>query len=226
MKLIAILFLGLILSAYAIPIPKPEGDKLCLPCVTFMSDCLEELEEIIANGGIIGGCAYLCGLLKNNIYVTICEILCDVVGIDLFIHLIEKADLDPIWICQEITVCPVHDGTGSVDSVVVTPPSGPVGSEFECNADFTIDTEVGTGEVVIEIEGPGTLVGDGEVFAELEPNKYQIGFQWKTEPQDPEPEWLPGTYKTIIALCEGQCGSKHSHTKTLGEGVTYFNLTE
>ncbi|CAF1523158.1 unnamed protein product, partial [Adineta steineri] len=40
---------------------------------------------------------------------TICDLACDVFGIEEFINLIEKADLDPIWYCEMAKMCPIND---------------------------------------------------------------------------------------------------------------------
>jgi len=47
----------------------------------------------ISEGGVVGGCADLCGLLaaKTSPAIgTVCNILCDVVGVEEFIKVIQK----------------------------------------------------------------------------------------------------------------------------------------
>jgi len=62
------------------------GETECKICIDFMDEALQNLIEIIANGGIIGGCADLCSMAlanKSEILEGVCNILCDIAGIDV-----------------------------------------------------------------------------------------------------------------------------------------------
>jgi hypothetical protein len=65
---------------------------------------------LILDTGIIGTCQTLCEALAQKtgkeIIGVICNIACDVVGIEEFIKLIENADLDPIYYCELAKFCP------------------------------------------------------------------------------------------------------------------------
>merc|ERR1711916_216484 len=61
----------------------------CATCVNFVEQALHELIEIIINGGVLGGCGDLCSKLSNHLEATICDLVCDVVGIEAFIKLLQ-----------------------------------------------------------------------------------------------------------------------------------------
>jgi hypothetical protein len=46
--------------------------------------------SLLLDVGIIGGCADLCSFLPNQIEQAVCNLLCDAVGIEGFITLIEE----------------------------------------------------------------------------------------------------------------------------------------
>lgn len=55
-----------------------------------MDQTIQTLLNIILNAGVVGSCSALCGMLPNQIEATVCNLLCDYVGIKEFIHIIEK----------------------------------------------------------------------------------------------------------------------------------------
>merc|ERR1719239_1925200 len=73
---------------------------LCPLCVQFTGEALNTLLNLILNGGVVGGCGTLCQALAtktgNQILGEVCNVLCDIVGVEEFVKLIEKADLDQI----------------------------------------------------------------------------------------------------------------------------------
>merc|ERR1712113_232370 len=131
----------------------PAKKSHCPLCVNFMDEFIEQLINIIANGGVIGGCADLCGKLKGGkTEKAVCDILCDIVGIKEFIKLIDEVDPDPIWICEQLGSCDYRDNaSASVQSVVVSPNQGPQGSTFVVKGTYSVSAEIGTGEVVVSI---------------------------------------------------------------------------
>jgi hypothetical protein len=61
----------------------------------------------------------------------------------------------------------------------------------------------------------------------------QYGVRWsvKAEPDpscDPTQQeceqWLPGTYVVDVAVCNGECGSKHPHSAIYDQARTNFTL--
>eukprot|EP00762_Andalucia_godoyi_P000514 ANDGO_05370.mRNA.1 Countin-1 len=202
---------------------------LCPLCVQFADQALNQLLNIILNAGVIGGCSDLCSKLPNKVEATACNLLCDVVGIEVFIKAIQKADLDPIWYCEILKTCPVHDCEGpcaKIENVAIQPPSGPAGTTFDITMTFTVFNQTGTGEIVIDVESPdGPGFGDGSLNEGFAPGNYGVKFQLQAQPSEDEP-FSPGTYKVDLAICEGQCGSKHPHSAVYDVKSSSFQITQ
>ena len=45
----------------------------------------------------------------GQLVVVACDLVCDYVGINEFIDMIQNADLDSIYGCQLVGLCPVND---------------------------------------------------------------------------------------------------------------------
>lgn len=76
------------------------------------------------------------------------------------------------------------------------------------------------GPVTADIAG-GELKGQG-----FTPGNYDI--QVQIQAQDDEQNqvvWFPGKYEFFVAACEGECGSKHPHSRILAESRAFFNIT-
>lgn len=236
----AIVLVGLVAAAQASAVShlevvqsKPlQKDWLCSPCVSFFSQETNNLLNVILQGGVIGGCSDLCGHLNGSVVQTVCNLLCDVVGIEGFIHLLQNIEFDFIYPCQLLHVCPVNDCTAATcakfTGAQVQPPKGPQGSTFNIEASFSILNATGTGEIVVGIVDPsGAAIGD----AVLVPDGFQVGdasvkFQLQAQPSEDEP-FAPGTYQVELILQEGQYGSdKYPHTRTLASTTTTFVITE
>jgi len=199
----------------------------CPTCVSFMEQSINQLLNIIANAGVIGGCADLCGLLPTQVEATICDLVCDIVGIEAFIDLVNDADPDPIWICEEVGVCPINDkANATVLSLTVSPLSGPQGTTFNALAVYKVGNTIGTGEVDFVVLPPnGFPFGAGELVVNQTPNTYSVRFgPISTQPNEQEP-FGPGVYKVQVAVCEGACGSSHSHSYTLSTRMAQFTIT-
>eukprot|EP01079_Euglenida_sp_SAG-EU17-18_P012284 gene12285-338_t len=136
---------------------------------------LDQLLNIILNGGVIGSCEDLCAKIQGSnvclpapfhatqaasspshlpllcVEKAACDLICDGVGLKEFIKAIEAADLDPIWLCEDLGECPHNNCTSSCASIVsatVDPPSGPVGTNFVYEITFSINSaNVGSGEI-------------------------------------------------------------------------------
>jgi len=191
-----------------------------------MENAIDELIQIIANVGIVGGCAAVCGLLPNPVEQVICNLACDVLGIEEFVKLIEAADPDPIYICKQLKACPINDnGKVVIDSFNVTPAAGRVHSVFTFTATFTVINTTGTGEILLEVKPPNAPpFGEGELLESKTPGKYGFKASFRAEPSEEEP-FIPGTYNCIFAVCENECGSKHPHSKIYDEAKTIFKIT-
>lgn len=83
---------------------------LCPTCINIAEQSINILLNLILDSGIIGTCGTLCQALAektgSQVIGTICDLVCDAVGIDEFIKLLDNADLDPIWYCEIAKLCP------------------------------------------------------------------------------------------------------------------------
>lgn len=198
---------------------------LCPLCIQFTDQAINQLLNIILDGGVIQTCGAICNALGqktgSQILGAACTILCDVAGVDTFIKLVEKADLDPIYFCEELKTCPVFDGGDAfITKIAVTPESGPQGDRA-IEFDYMSRNGTGTGQVVVEVKTvDGIPIETGFLQEPQQPGNYTKNLKLKAQPdpncdpsQGPCEMWLPGNYTVEIAICNGECGSKHPHSK-------------
>merc|ERR1712100_762305 len=190
------------------------GFSMCPICNQLAATSINSLLNVILQGGIIGSCGALCGQLPEKWESVACNLVCDYVGVSEFIKAIDKADLDPIYMCELIDLCPVHDGgSGKILNITTNPPSGPSGTTFEFTMVFDIYNQTGTGVIEVGIIPPGSQFGSGEGFLNegYEPGRYGVQIQLNTELSE-EMQWSPGQYTVEFDLCYGECGFKHPHS--------------
>merc|ERR1712072_1185777 len=107
-----------------LPEDRLKGAGLCGTCASLTGQAPNILLNYVLNAGVVGGCSKLCSNLKTKTEATVCNIACDLVGIKAFVAALKKADLDPIYFCDLLKICPIDDnGNGKVDAVTVTPAS-------------------------------------------------------------------------------------------------------
>ena len=170
-------------KSVAVPHATDDSD-ICPICVSFMGQATNELINIILNAGVLGGCSDLCGQLSNQVEATVCDLLCSYVGVDEFIKIIDDADPDPIFYCEELDLCPKSStANATINSVDVTPKEGHKNGVFNITAIFTVTSETGTGEVGLAIlpPFPGEPFGTGELIESLEPSTYEMVFNRSEE---------------------------------------------
>ncbi|CAF0722424.1 unnamed protein product [Rotaria sordida] len=217
---------------------KNVGLDLCPTCINVADESINILLNLILDTGIIGTCGTLCQALAektgSEILGTVCDIVCDVVGIDEFIKLIEKADLDPIWYCEIAKLCPVNDhGDAKITKFTILPPTGRQGQTFTIDFTFVSVNGTGTGELTIDIRTPDHIpLGTGFLLQAQKPGTYNERITVKAEPdpqcdptQQPCEQWLPGVYNVTVQICNGECGSKHPHSAIYDTGRGTFQLT-
>jgi hypothetical protein len=74
------------------------------------------------------------------------------------------ADPDPIWICEEVDICPINDNAAAdFLAISVSPKAGPQGTNFNVTAAFKVTNTIGTGEIDFLVVPPAQ---DGFVFGE------------------------------------------------------------
>ncbi|KAH3844335.1 hypothetical protein DPMN_086593 [Dreissena polymorpha] len=221
--------------------PVPEASRVgldkCKMCIDFADQALNELLNIILQGGVIGGCADLCNALASKTSPaigTVCNLLCDIVGIEEFIKIVQNADLDPIYYCELLPLCPINDNGDAKFSVFeVNPTSGPQG-KFDIDFTYVSQNGTGTGEISIEIDTVDGIPLGQAFLHELAPaGTFNGDIQLNAQPdpdcdpsQGPCEQWLPGDYTVKIAICNGECGSKHPHSKVYDEAQATFTITQ
>jgi len=220
---------------HASPIVKPVKGSLsfCNTCLQLANQALNELVQIVIDGGVLGGCAEICSKLPNQLEAEVCNLLCDAVGVEGFLKALDKADLDTIYFCELVKTCPVLDCPASnpncvsVDDLTVQPAQGQVGTTFTFTVSFTVSSPIGTGEMVFQLcDSSGNCGGDGQVFTGMQPGKYSAPITWNSGPDDQGNEPAPGQYSFLVAICEGECGSKHPHSQDFGFKQIDVTLTQ
>jgi len=194
----------------------------CPTCVSFIEQTIDELLNLIANGGVLATCGSLCNLLPTQLEAIVCNLFCDYVGIQVFVKLVQIVDPDSIYICKELSVCPIStNSSASFKFLSVLPTSEPQGTTFELKALYVVYATIGTGELTVEVLPPSGLSIDGSMLlVSFEPGTYPVSFSVSTEPSEDEP-FLP----VQSTLCEGLCGSSHPYSKTLAKATTQFAIT-
>ncbi len=209
-----------------------------------MNEALSDLIQIIAQVGIGGGCSKVCGLLPSSTLATICDIVCEIAGIEEFSKLLNEADPDPIYICEKVNACP-HSTTAAanITQFSISPTSGPSGTQFTITIVYTVTNTIATGELVVVIvppdaesfgsgstiftQAPGqyvVLVLRLSFFFLMRPPRYGGQLQFQATPSEQEP-FDPGQYQVVGAVCEGSCGSNHPWSSTLSEKQTSFTIS-
>jgi len=198
----------------------------CNVCVQIMGQIINELLNIILNIGVIGGCADLCGKLPNKYEADACDLICDYVGIEEFIKLIEYEDPDPIVFCDEAHICPTTtNGSAVANGAWCTPESGPVGTTFAISFNYTVLSKTSTGGPNVVVVPPAGLPIGGSQFTEgQDPGTYLVTFDLKTTPSEQEP-FPAGEYQVEAALCSGDCSGRHKDSGTYCNATTAFQIT-
>lgn len=210
----------------------PDGKGTCNACVSLSGQALNQILNIVLNAGVAGGCGKLCGHLKGA-EAAACEVVCLVVGVKAFAKAVEKCDLDPIYFCELAHACaPGPDNaTVAVLSAHADPAALAKGQTVQLGVDVNVAVASGVGEFSIAVDGPVTSP-IGQTF--LLPTGLPAGNQTlgvKLTVQDDNSGdfpvvWSPGEYNFTLTVCQGECGSKHPHSKVFGASQGKFKLTD
>jgi hypothetical protein len=127
---------------------------------------------------------------------------------------------------MEIDICPINDfASGKITSFTVSPASGPSGTTFTFTIVYQITNTTGTGELEFDVfPSDGDAFGEDGLLVAVGPGTYQAQVNLPTTPSEQEP-FNAGTYKTLAMLCEGTCGSIHSHSFTMAQKQGFFTIT-
>jgi hypothetical protein len=215
------------------------GLDLCPTCIKTAEESINILLNLILETGIIGSCGTLCTALAqktgSSLLGTVCDLVCDVFGIEEFIKALDNADLDPIWYCEIAKLCPVNDnGDAKISTFSVLPATGPKGTTFAIAFTYVSLNGTGTGELDIGIHCPDRIpLGTSFLLEAKKAGTYTEKITVKAEPdprcdptQEPCEEWLPGTYNVTVQICNGECGSKHPHSAIYDTAKGTFQLTK
>jgi len=199
---------------------------LCSFCFDFMEETINELLEAILNGGVLGGCGTLCGTLTNQLEQVACNFLCDYVGIEAFVAAINDTDPDPIYVCQEIDLCPVvNTGKVKISGANVQPSKGAQGTTFNVELNYQVTNATGPGYLVINVICPdGGELSDGQFEEGQSTGLYSITWQLTATPSEQE-SFGPGTYIAQLAVCEGDCSSDHPYGGVYAATQTTFTIS-
>ncbi len=139
---------------------------------------------------------------------VVCNLLCDIGGVDEFIKVIDKADLDPIYYCELLKTCKIVDnGDAKITSFKVLPSSGPQGT-FVADLQYVSKNGTGTGEISIDIDTVDQIpLGDSFLNLPQPAGNYgsKISIKAQEDPdcdpsQGPCESWAPGVYKIAIGM--------------------------
>jgi len=201
--------------------PRMVGDNttVCQNCLNTAEDVVHLALEALLQYGVLDGCRLLCSYLPDDIQ-TICALACDYVGWEAFLDIINHADFDTIWYCEEVKLCPVVDCEGqciSIGDYSFSPNHGPIGTSFNAAAIVDVYNQTGTGETVIAVVWPDDSVGivQGTVNVGFQPGMYNLTFSIDAQnnPNDDDVDFVHGKYQVNLAICDGECGSKYPNSR-------------
>ncbi|XP_046338403.2 countin-3-like [Haliotis rufescens] len=232
-------FLAALTGVQCLPAFAESGDQLtgtavkCKTCVQFTRKAGADLLNVILNSGVVGSCTELCAALSDKSQAAMCGRLCNFAGINAFIQLFVKANLDSFYFCELLTMCQIFDrGDAQIRKLSVTPSIGPQGKRT-VSYSYTSDNGTGAGEVAVVVQPPSGLpIGDSFFIQRSPPGTYSNSFILMAKPDphcDPKKgpcrKWSPGHYKLSIDVCYGKCGSGDPHSKIYDTHDVNFIIT-
>lgn len=210
--------------------------SLCNPCFQIGGQGINALLNYILNVGVIGGCGSLCAaaIPAGGIAAIGCELVCAEVGVKEFVKAIENADLDPIYFCEVVHACPAAPDDAYLEYIqaAALPASVPRGQDIQMAVDLNVTNDTGVGEFSISIDGPGTATPLGQSFfikdgipAGEQRLAVTLTLQDGKDDQGMPKTFEEGVYNFTFHVCQGECGSKHPHSKDFGVVAGSFNVT-
>ena len=91
---------------------------------------------------------------------------------------------------------------------------------------YTVGAPTGPGFLTIVVIPPdtGAPLSDSEFVEGQAKGEYQISWQLQTTPNEQEP-FSNGVYQAYVAVCEGDCTTKHPYGGIYAEGQTKFTIS-
>jgi len=232
--MVALLCIG---SALAFPVAnkqmKPTNDTQCNTCVSEAILALGAFEEF-TEAAIFAGCVDVCQGDEG------CALICTVLVEQQFQDILKNLSLDPVWLCQQLTLCPIDDCTGPVNtcaqigSWAAQPNYGVAPQEFYFPYQFKAMKDWnGTGVVYFEVDWCGLeecddpeqndfTAGDWRTIIGFKAGQtYKGDFSWTCQAEEDG-----GNYTATVSVCEGWCDQfgpgRHPHTAIFTSQTIYF----
>lgn len=210
--------------------------SLCNPCFQIGGQGINQLLNYILNVGVVGGCGSLCAaaIPAGGAVAIGCELVCAAVGVKEFVKAIEKVDLDPIYFCEVVHACPAAPDDAYLEYIqaAALPAAVPKGQDIQMAVDLNVTNDTGVGEFSISIDGPGSATPLGQSFFIKDgiPSGEQMLSVTLTLKDGKDDQGMPktfeeGVYNFTFHVCQGECGSKHPHSKDFGVVSGTFNVT-
>lgn len=208
--------------------PEHVGLDLCPACFDFMIQMLPQVEQIIAEAGILESCADLCVFFQEKPEEMMCNLACDTVGIRTFVDLINVTDPSPVFICQQVDLCPeVAGGEVNVTKCYADPKAGVEGTIFNFYLEYSVTSPTGPGMFVVEVfpaDNSTSGVGYYQFTEGQEIGTYDLEWQVQATPSEQEP-FSRGVYVGELAVCAGDCSNDHTYSGVYGSGTTFITVT-
>ncbi|CAF2654432.1 unnamed protein product [Rotaria sp. Silwood2] len=203
-----------------------NGIDWCPECVDTFDTLIYFVIDGIMELGIATTCNDLCNYVtqkSTNPYLSIiCSVGCDIVGINEFIKIATDIDLDPIYFCEKLTLCPVFDnGDAKFLSFIIAPPHAQAYTKFVFDLSYQTFNGTGTGQMLVDVQTiDGIKVSSFYLIEAKKTGRYAERLSLDTTPDpdcesavNPCEEWFPGVYNVTVKICNGECGSHHPHSQ-------------
>jgi len=199
--------------------------------VDFFDEFLNTLLNAALQIGVAGTCEELCGYVPNQYAQVFCTLVCLGVGIDEFINFLNDADLDPIYLCSELDICPRDTcgatGCTQITSVRVSPSAGKLRTLFTFEVTLKALKNTGTGITAIVMNCPNCNM-DGEIDWAVLNEGFTAGQSYVVNStlDTAEMDWLYpiGTVQFQALSCRYGCGDG-SNTQQNGYVWSQYNGT-
>jgi hypothetical protein len=200
----------------------PAASVGCDACVDFMQEFEGDLLDLVLQIGISEGCR-ICGHLSSKTGQEVCGVLCEIVGIEAFVHILEKVDDDPVYVCTELLACPRNhcvNNCTSIQSVAVNPSSGPIGTSFKVTVTLKAFQRTGTGTTWLSWKCPVGAGGMTEAmilntgFAAGSINK----ITYDIDTRNNQCLYSPQNYTVLALSCAYDCQDLHGEIYSAEKG--------